>query len=118
MSLRPSLSLVYGVRIAAADVDRVRSLCDAGALPGCEVWDGGEIQQPHAIVGATGSLRPLVTCDGDLADGLPLDARAATHCDLDWTPMLALADAVDVLHWHDPRVRMSSYSWWIVGRVS
>lgn len=117
MTLRPSLSLVYGVRIAAADVDRVRSLCDAGALPGCEVWDGGEIQQPHAIVGATGSLRPLVTCDGELADGLPLDVAQITDlynrrdCD-------PAHDVEDVLQRTRPEIRCGDASWWIVGRAS
>lgn len=117
MSLRPSLSLVYGVRIPAADVDRVRALCDAGALPGCEVWDGGKVAQPYAIVGATGSLRPLVTCDGDLADGLPLDVEALPHDlggidDVDGDGALRRA-------WELASARAIGWPrWWIVGSVS
>lgn len=117
MSLHPTIGLVYGVRIAAADVDRVRALCDAGELPGCEVWDGGETPQPYAIVGAAVSWHPLLSYDGTLADGLPLDVEALPHdlggiddVDSDGTARRAWASLDGcALGW--PR-------WWIVGSVS
>lgn len=114
MSLRPSIGLVYGVRVSSADVDRVRALCDAGALPGCEVWDGGELRLPHAIVGATASWRPLLSYGGEVADGLPLDVRQ-----IDGPISAGVVYTTSTMYQRlGPAVVRSAPTWWIVARVS
>lgn len=117
MSLHPTIGLFYGVRIAAADVGRVRALCDAGALPDCGVWDGGEAPQPYAVVGATASWRPLLDGGGALADGLPLDVEALPH-DLGGIDDVPNGRAMRRIVFAIGGPSLGWPRWWIVGRVS